>query len=581
MSEQVTRVLYLTGSNGAIEHPAIRFSSREFAQESEIATVVSPMWLSSGENARAMVEGALKKSQGQQWDAVVAGASTVSIEESGPLTMTNPTGTADGQHKQKVASCLMGNGFKPVLGGELSVGAAVYLPPQRQGLMTEIKIPFTFAAFQSMQEVFEYFKNVGQLSILQGQIILAKLKANEYRLNDKIAGSLGNLVRYGSPFEMQESEVDDVTAIEAGIEVSRLFPGGIYFPALIRMGKLLTQGGKKLEEMSDVEVGRLIFLTLEDTSRLNNVLIAIAHGEAIRKEVVYTSGEWVKLFLEGRRSAYSFHEFLRFEKEQLQRPVEEIWRDESLPPKIKRKLVLQRLGIEMVPHIFIPKDIFFRDGAQIIHELSAIWQRNIGASSSFFNEPPLSRTPSFRFERGIPHEAMGPKVKEYLEKLNGFTRAKTDLRDFIELYPIVWDDAGRVVGGASRFDTRPQHGGDQTRSNWVIEMQLNTWPRSLDPAKGEYILLHHAPLLHIDGELWEVVDASGRIYRRQLHVTGESHLLSIAEIEALRFTQSFPVREAIRKIMDLRGSEAAVGLEWRYHEADGKVLAIDLSGSLI
>lgn len=163
-------------------------------------------------------------------------------------------------------------------------------------------------------------------------------------------------------------------------------------------------------------------------------------------------------------------------------------------------------------------------------------------------------------------------MQEYRIKALAYQQVQTfNPLDHVILYPFVWDDKEAVVGGASRFDTKPQLAGEPDRTIWRVEMQKGVWPRGLDPAKRNFVTFGYQTTEEVRPEEFE--PRRRGYFHLPFGTKPNDLLLTTAEEAARRFTTSFAVKRTVLAIMNLTG-QRPICLEW-YCRSDGKILAID------
>lgn len=543
--------------------------------------VPSPLWLGAAERSQGRIRRALLASN-QLWDRdlVVASSTVITLEGSGPLIPSEfliPEG-AEQAYETLCLRLMARGGDKRVLNGEISSGVAVFSLGKMRGLLGEVRIPISVWASRTYLEIDKYLRALANIVVLENLLIMPQLEGQQQAFTPDLMIRLGQIARnwrflarehrqeLDNFFESGEEE------LRAGLFITQDFPGGIYLAALVGSGRLKTINGFSPHQLDDYRLGQYILLARDANAPAIGQLMEALETDRILFEIVYTHGPWTKVFLEGRRGQYPLYKFYLAEEERLSRSPDEIWADESLPPKVKRQLMLEKLGIEINPHLHVPIDVFFDDGREILAELWEMWRMPIGASSALFSETALGKMPSTRFNPERTEETE-QALNEYRERLAAFP-SKDGKEGFVILYPFVWEDENLVVGGSSRFDTPPQLAGEMDTTNWIIEMQKGRWPRGINRADGGYISFIYEGATEIGPGVFMPKAQRTIVRDASSDVTGEDHLLAVAELEAKRFTQSRHVQAAVFEIMRITGKKS-VAIDWMYYRPTGRILAVD------
>lgn len=389
---------------------------------------------------------------------------------------------------------------------------------------------------------------------------------------------IGRMARelYSSPSYEEKIEGKDVLDDEVveGLVISQEYPGGIYLAALVATGKVAAIDSIPISRLSDEKLAHYILIARDANAITVTALIEALQESEHDFETIYVHDEWTKVYTEGRRWRYPLYAFYLIEKERLSQSPEQIWHDESLPSKVKRQLLLQRLGIEINSHVHVPSEVFFKDGPEIISELHDLWKAPVGISSALYNEPILGRTPATRFSFEMDELEISKELHTYRQRLDNLDTIELEERDQVILYPYVWEDRDFIVGGAFRFDTQLQLAGERDKEIWTIEMQKGCWHRDINSDSEGYVALEYRPVIETSPGFYKDT-SSRRVHKISPNVSKHDTVLAAAEIEAKNLAQrSLKFRRAISELMRITQKQP-IAVEWVYHLLSGKIVAID------
>ncbi len=557
--------------------------SNEPKTDSQVIHTQALPWLDPAEKARGEIGIAINTGLFSDRDFIINSSTTVNIEQSGPL-ITESFRITDAEietYFDRLCSRLIGRGDRTSLRGEMDSGYAVYDRLHNRGLLTSIKIPFIFSAFATPNEVGLYLRLLSRM--LKQEVELdKKFRENPNANIDFKMEATSMAISASSDFKMSEDTTSQILTHEEldGLAMSQAYSGGIHLAPLIAMGKVQSINGVQINRIDPKELGRYILISRESNGRIPLELIEILERGETMHEVLYEQANWKRIYLEGRKQTYPLFNFYLNEKENLTKSAKEIWNDNSIPPKIKRQLLLMIHGIEINPHLHIPLETFLRDANKIIPELWDMWQMGVGLSTALYNESALAKTPTARFNYGMRENDIRAASGQLRKKLTDPKLLKIsplDSRDYVIVYPSVWDETTRIVGGVWRFDALPQLAGELDTSNWGMELQLGRYPRIIEKSAGHYVRREHQPAKPIVPGLVDPTQSTIIDRITSGPEVDNNSFLQMVEQEALRAVQSFSVKLAAREIM-LLTDQSPLAIEWHYFQPLGKIFAMDFHG---
>ncbi len=583
-----TKIGFLTSSTSSEAQKKVVQSGtfKEYSVDYQVVSVPAVPWLDPAEKCRGEMEEARKSGLFADKEFIVNGGTVISIEESGPLLSRRFVQERAQEYFDQLCLRLIGRGDKKVLHGEILSGVAVYDQTRKTGFLVDTPVPFSFSPLASENEVGLYLRILSRISNVE--IAIDREFQRQIRetqgssINfERAAGEMALSINWFDPSERESNSLKLTDEETEGLFISQEYPGGVYLAPLVAMGKVRKINGIPVNEMEAEELGKYISISRDCDGETILALLNALKAKEQPFEIFYKNQDWTKVYIWGRKETYPLYLFFQWEQNQLNRPLKDIWKDDNLPAKIRRQLLLQKLGIEINPHLHIPKEVFFKDAERILPELWDMWQTSVGVSSACFNESPLAKTPSTKFSLRSGKKEIQATINKFKRALEEKTLAKLsppDQRDFVIVYPAVWEEKKLIVGGVCRFDTPPQISGEQDTTDWGMEMQKGRYPRIIEKSAGSYIRLEHQPAKQIVPGLTDPTQSSftERIVSGD-EVANDEFLLMV-EQEAQRFVKSYEVKVAVRTLMELTG-QRPLALEWYYFKPTGAILAFDFHGA--
>jgi hypothetical protein len=547
--------------------------------EIDAAIVAPPNPLMNGFSFYSHQE--VKKAISDQVDFVMNSSVVVTIEGSGPLITRDYRSVKEEQEAvNRLKILLCGKTGQGEIHGEIVSGVAVYDNKNKRGLCGERKMPFTFSAFSDEREIRRYLCVLGRITNPAINPPRDSLIRDSGFIDDGDYTLLGERLTTGFFLDPFNSPRDPIEDVFVGIRNLSFFPGGVYLGGLIAMGKVLTINGYDIKRVSPSILAKYVHIVDDGSGQDAWDLEDILRG--IKRDVpegVYQHGIWTKVLLEGRKPLYDLAKWYFKERDRAQRSAEAIYDDPYIPPKCKRQIICQKLGLPVNPHVHIPISQLDDHYYEILSNLRELWGMPIGVSAALSDEPDYGwSTPTKQFPL-IPIEGETEEgFIAFMEKLKQDKHYKHDPIDHAIFYPFVFGEEDRegVVGGRILFSKRPSLTREQIRENsWRMELQRGRWPRGIDPNKGRFLSIDHPGMgndmiseLSRDPSQPEVKEVKGDL--------NNDWLLQSAEQEGRDLTKNPIFLQAIMRIMDLTKKENIV-LEFFYR--NGKIQVVDFAAA--
>lgn len=184
-------------------------------------------------------------------------------------------------------------------------------------------------------------------------------------------------------------------------------------------------------------------------------------------------------------------ELLAWEEGQLGRSAEEIWADKVIPSKIKRKLVLEKLGYELDPHFFVPGEKVNGCMTALMLKLRRVragGKQAIGVSTASMSDRLTGEMPALRIKAEMGVAEVQTAVAGYQSRVNELCGGDWS-QLMLHVYSNPWEDPKRVAGARYRVQTLVNGSADAVDTPDVLEIIAGKWPRALNestPGVGHY-----------------------------------------------------------------------------------------------
>lgn len=514
-------------------------------------------------------------------DLVINSTTIVHIEESGPLIpeASSRFKYAEQGRIERLRRHLIGRTGSGVINGEIKNGIAVYDTRKKKGLCSERGFSFAFRAFSGEEEVTEYLRLMGRMTAVARPFAThyGSIIRDSGFYKDENYEEMGIYYRDSNNFGKQ---ADPLGSFYQGLGLAAEYPGGISFEALVATGKVISIGGIPMEQIPNRRLAEYILGSRDGFSAdvwfLEDLLLK---GAGWFRRTVYQVGAWEKLMLEDKEEAYPIYKHYVREREINQKSVGEIWIDEEIPPKVKRQLILAKLGLNVNPHIYIPLDEFFKNYWVVYRELESFWKTRVGFSTALFDEDHSGwSTPTVNFDMATERQRVREIMSGYAQKLREFERYRDDGRNYVVGYPFVFGEGeiDRVVAGRIAFYSKPSVIEDQKQEiDWRAELQQGTWPRGIGKERKKYISIEHRARPGRD--LYSDLTSNSSSLVTEVvsgDVTDDDNLLLSAKQASLDYINGYYLKRAAAEIMGLGGFKTVV-LEYYYH--NGAISVVDFS----
>lgn len=282
----------------------------------------------------------------------------------------------------------------------------------------------------------------------------------------------------------------------------------------------------------------------------------------------------------------------------LSRPLEEIWQNEDLPNKVKRLLVIEKLGFETNERIYVKGQELYQDLELVISCLQENGFEDMQASTSTSFDFGLTQSPLFKLSQGdsLPDKKahLAETAEEYkkifksqIVKRFGSVVLDDEIEDFFfkdswfVFYRDHWaENKENMVGGRLFLESRL----DKPRSKrdvMEIEAGLGVMGRSVGVESPGYVSYRVGQVrLGVDLFGKKGIEKTGdqiSVYQKELEDPQKQLIRNRGINTMIRKTTSDPdFRIKLRALQKLIGSESIV-IDWAWDAQKNKLMVFDFN----